>query len=409
MPCSQNDSVPVNFLYLCKILSPWTSDEHITGIKDAINQGHMDWLALTVYANRANLAPALRHALLAKRLWEVIPPDLQEYLEEMYFFNTGRNKAIFQHLGEVLCLLNSAGITPLLMKGGAALVMDIYPDPAIRFMMDLDILVPDNMLMQSVSALEKDGYYTPEANLRENECFVWETCKHYLPLVKDNKTAHIELHRKVLCDIEDSFLPTENVWRDRQPFINDRLKNGSFVLMSPTHQIMHCIVHSEMSHGNYKKEQLDLRQLLHFAYLCNLHMVNIDWSQVKAQLNNEAAGPALRAYLYSAEMLLGVVTPLTSEPDSESKQHFLDMIHCHVEGKRTLFRRKYTGLISDEIVHFFEVFSEAGLRKRLPELCEYSVWKLRITFVKILFNRYSTVERFKGYFLKRYGPSASIG
>lgn len=401
---SKKDSVPINFSLLCKILSPWTGYADSARIKDAINQGHVDWPALTVYANRANLAPALRHVLAAKGLWEVAPLDLQEYLEAMHQFNTERNDSIMQHLYEVLGLLNSAGITPLLMKGGAALAKDLYSDSAIRFMMDLDLLVPDTMLMQSVSILENDGYFTSEANLTGNENFNGETCKHYLPLVKDDRTAHIELHRKVLCDAEDSLLPTQKVWQDSQMYTCNRMKAVSFALMSPTHQILHCIIHSEISHGNYVAQRLDLRQLLHFAYLCKRHSDSIDWQQVKTRMNDAMASQALKAYLYSAEMLLGVVTPLTAEADANSKRHFSEMIYFSVEEKRKLFR-----MIAAEMAHIQEAFSEQGLMLRLPEHKNCAVGRLRLHYIKVLMKKFSTVEKVKNYVARKVHSFVSIG
>lgn len=406
VPWSQYDSVPVDFSFLCKVISPWTSDEEITGIKNAINQGELDWSALAAYANRANLAPALRHALAAKCLWEAVPLKLQEYLEAMHQFNTERNDSILQHLYEVVGLLNSAGITPLLMKGGAAIAMDLYPDSAIRFMMDLDILVPDTMLMQSVAALKNNGYYTPEANLTGNENFDGETCKHYLPLVKDDRVAHIELHRKVLCAAEDLLLPTSNVWRDSRSYTNNRMIDVSFDLMSPTHQILHSIIHSEISHGNYVAQRLDLRQLVHFAYLCKRHSDSIDWQQVKTQMKDEMGSQALRAYLYSAEILLGVVTPLTAEAeaDAKSKRHFAEMIYFHVREKRKIFR-----LITTEVAHIQEAFSEQGLKLRLPEHKNRSVGWLRLRYSKVLMNKFSTVEKLKSYVARKVHCFVNIG
>ncbi|MEI6207067.1 MAG: nucleotidyltransferase family protein [Desulfuromonadales bacterium] len=403
-PTSQNSIIPASFSLLCKILSPWTSDTDHAIVKEAINNSALDWQKLTEYANRANLTPALRYALSEKGLWETVPPELQEYLDAMHQFNTERNEAIFQHLGRLIQILNKAGITPLLIKGGAALATGLYPDPAIRFMMDLDILVPENVLMQSVSALEKQGYYVPEANLTTNPNFNPETCKHYLPLVHDDETAHVELHRTLLSDDQAALLPTEHVWRDALLCKSGQMKEVSFFIMSPTHQILHSIIHSEISHANYKAERLELRQLLHFAYLCKRHTDSTDWQQVQSQMNYEKTSQALRAYLYSAEMLLGVVTSFALEPDAEAKLHFSKMILGNVEGKYYISR-----MISGEVAHIKEAFSKQGLLLRLPRLNHCSVGWLRLRYIMVLINRYSTVEKLKGYFARKIHSLISTG
>jgi hypothetical protein len=376
----------------------------IDGIEDSINNGQVDWSALAEYANRANLAPALRQALAAKGLWESVPPTLQEYLDAMHQFNTERNEAILRHLCHVIGIINKAGITPLLMKGGAALATGLYPDPAIRFMMDLDILVPDALLICAVAALENDGYSTPEANLNETPDFNWETCKHYLPLVHDDFVAHVELHRKVFVDYQETLLSTDEIWQDSQLFTTARMKDVPCALMSPTHQILHCIIHSEISHGYYKTERLDLRQLLHFAYLCKLHADNCDWKQVAERMNNGKSGDILRGYLYRAEMLFNVVTPLASAADAESIRHFSNVMHRHVEGKG-----RVVWLIGEEISHVWEAFSEQGLRMRVPEHKNDSVAHLRIRYLKILVNKFSTLEKLKGYFARKVGSFVRIG
>jgi hypothetical protein len=56
----------------------------------------------------------------------------------------------------VVDALHAAGIPALLLKG-AALVETVYPDPAQREMLDLDILVPGEQLDEASSVLTPLG------------------------------------------------------------------------------------------------------------------------------------------------------------------------------------------------------------------------------------------------------------
>lgn len=406
-----NDSLPVSFRQFCAIISPLTPKEVIKGIQDECSEGRIDWEAITVYANRANLAPALRHGLSEKGLFNLAPENLRDYLNEMYGFNAERNKAIFQHLQNLVRILNHAGITPLPLKGGAALATDLYPDPAIRFMMDLDILVPDNLYNRTVSVLKYAGYEVPELILqadphRGQNC---DSMKHYLPLVRSDAVAHVEVHRKVFHDAEERILPTEEIWKYSRSFTDKKTKEFSIVLMSPTHQILHCIIHSEMSHGNHRMQQLDLRQMLHFSYLCWRYRDEIEWDLLATYLNNDSMSSALKDYLYTAQRLFFIDTPFISNPAVNSLKHFSDLVHYRINGKHRLFRRNPATVVRDEIAHLFEAFSEQGLKLRLPEDKHGSVTRMRLQYLMALKKRYSSINLVKGYFDRSLNFSARLG
>src|SRR5512133_3331157 len=183
------------FEFLCAILSPFTPDVEIRELQRIAATGEVDWPAVAERANRADLAPALCVALEAKGLMSVAPELFQEYLRELHRFNLDRNQALLQQLRVVVRLLNDIGVTPLLLKGAAALATDLYPDPGMRFMADLDLLVPEELLGRSVAAVRRSGYEVPESypGLVDSK-----GSKHYAPLARSGAAATIELHRRLL-------------------------------------------------------------------------------------------------------------------------------------------------------------------------------------------------------------------
>lgn len=72
----------------------------------------------------------------------------------------GRAKAARQldTLEALVRALNDAGIVPLLLKGAAAQVAGLYPDPGFRLMADIDLLVPVEQIDAAIAAAQSRGF-----------------------------------------------------------------------------------------------------------------------------------------------------------------------------------------------------------------------------------------------------------
>ncbi len=115
--------------------------------------------ALSPSARVELLSAAARHGLLAAIAGRL--PECDEGLRTRYKrLEAGarlRDARIREDLEEVLAALASAGVVPVALKG-PMLADRIYPDPALRASSDLDLLVPEEALDRSVSALLAAGF-----------------------------------------------------------------------------------------------------------------------------------------------------------------------------------------------------------------------------------------------------------
>ncbi len=105
------------------------------------------------------LAAAERHGLLAT-LAERLPPGDEDLRTRYQRLATGarlRDARVRAVLEEVLGLLARVGVVPVALKG-PVLADRIYPDPALRYSGDLDLLVPESRLERSVEALQGAGF-----------------------------------------------------------------------------------------------------------------------------------------------------------------------------------------------------------------------------------------------------------
>jgi hypothetical protein len=161
------------------------------------------------------LSPMLYRHLRGCR---VAPPRVVEALEETYFSNAARNLFVGDALRRVLEALSAADAPAMLLKG-AALVESVYPDPALREMLDLDILVPQPRLDAANEALAAIGY-APASPLRtERDTPAWTRVHHHHDpaLVDKHQIAAVELHHHVAIADERRHFDIAGMWERARP------------------------------------------------------------------------------------------------------------------------------------------------------------------------------------------------
>ena len=87
-----------------------------------------------------------------------IPREIREYLDAVLALNGQRNALLLDALSRIVATLNAIDIEPVLMKGCARLVEGDYPQPNMRFLGDLDVLVPTNRATDAYAALMANGF-----------------------------------------------------------------------------------------------------------------------------------------------------------------------------------------------------------------------------------------------------------
>lgn len=365
------------FEFLCAALSPCTPDDEIRELQRIAAAGEVDWPAVAERANRADLAPALCVALEAKGLMSDAPQLFREYLRELHRFNLDRNQALLRQLREVVRLLNDIGVTPLLLKGAAALATDLYPDPGMRFMADLDLLVPEDALEQSVAALRANGYEVPEKCQR----LVHLTAsKHYPPLVHPEAPAAVELHRRVLNAGRD-LLESTRVWDTSLPYRGNRLPGLSAAIMSLTDEVIYCFAHSELGHGFHHYERMDARHLLDFACLIRCFRDEIEWSRLDALKHHPRYGRAFEIYLCQVKMLFRLDLPLSGSLSPAAERHFRRMTSSLGWRDR---QRRLLRLMTREV---YVMFSKERMYHNFDQK-DVSLWRLRLRHLRWLLGRY---------------------
>ena len=89
-----------------------------------------------------------------KSIW---PPQVFQALQASYYKTAAHNALLFRELERVLAAFAAAGIPVIVLKG-AVLAQTIYPDPGLRPMGNLDLLVNRDQIELAVAILKHQEY-----------------------------------------------------------------------------------------------------------------------------------------------------------------------------------------------------------------------------------------------------------
>ncbi|WP_298725111.1 nucleotidyltransferase family protein [uncultured Ferrovibrio sp.] len=261
-----------------------------------------DWPPILALANAHFISAALYPSLAAAQDWNSLPEDLRDYLALLHEQNGLRNSHLRQQAEEVIAAFNAAGVAPLLLKGGAALFLDYYDDPAARMIRDLDFLVPRSQADTALNALSRIGYRAvaryPEGH------------NAYGDFARDGAPAAIDLHLEVVD--APYLLPAASLWQQARQLC---LPCGVAFAPSIQHAVLHNILHAQVHHtGNYYRGSFELRQLLDFVTLARRYRDQIDWTELSGHMRSHRLTGVLHAYLLAADRLLGLPWPLPERP-----------------------------------------------------------------------------------------------
>lgn len=266
-----------------------------------------EWEKVLRYSSAHLVVPQLRWALLEKGLLSRLPADVAEYLDAVYTLNLDRNLRCEEQLADLIKILNSIDVRPVLLKGAAAIVGGLYPTSGERIISDLDIVIPAEKLREILDKLSGEGYQLQLPEGQEAPDPVgFCTSHHYPPVVNPNWPARVELH---LCPVHLQFveiLSSEEVYREATGLM---WRGGQCLLPSPTHFVTHNIIHAFLHDSKTDLKRVSLRQLFEFTLSSREYDQRIDWKEIRNRFESVSRGSALRQYVVIANTCLGFPVP----------------------------------------------------------------------------------------------------
>jgi hypothetical protein len=232
-----------------------------------------------------------------------IPSDVRDYFEAALALNKKRNEQILSTLARVAGLLNAIDIEPVLLKGAALLVEGIYPQPSMRILGDVDILVPKDRSAEACAALQAVGFDTKWSA-------VSPPTHHHLPMLLDPETGTgVELHTDVISRSADAVIATDWFFEMVRPIV---FRGQRVLLPEPTRNVGHIIFHSQIFHDLYTLNKVQLRHVIDLVMLRARHEKAINWDELDRRFSAAGSGEALATYLHLASELFGQAAPQLS-------------------------------------------------------------------------------------------------
>ena len=266
------------------------------------------WDDLAITAIALGLAPLLHAHTGALD----IPAAARAKLAVTYQATERRNQAIAGQLGELLAAMQAAGIEAMVLKGGY-LAFQVYPDPALRGMSDLDLLFRPDDLPGAESVLRSLGYEGKHKSADEGPGIVKHTSTYkragvdaasstpnpYLSTVGDR---HVDPHGS----LEESWFGlrvdvTPGVWQRSRPV---RLVDQPARAMADEDMLLHLSVHLVF---HLLMSKPSLVQLYDIALVSQT--LPVDWQVLIRRASGCGATSFLYAALHLAASVYGAPIP----------------------------------------------------------------------------------------------------
>ena len=225
------------------------------------------------------MTPTLDQALRDQGLLSDVPAEVRDYLEAVHGLNGERNRKIAAQVVEITAALNAIGIEPVLLKGVAHLLADLYGDPAARVIGDIDLLVSAERIADAVGALAAIGYR--EAGLDDVS---FAAHHHHTPLARgDDGGRGRAAHGAGPAGVLDAVRRRSGSGATRGRWWSAAIGPGC---RRPQDLVVHNIVHGQLADRHYWSGRIALRPLCDLVRLRIAHDAAIDWPEVLADLRS---------------------------------------------------------------------------------------------------------------------------
>jgi hypothetical protein len=261
------------------------------------------------------------HCVTPALAWSVkdrtdVPAPIRDYLDTILALNDKRNQALLAALARIVAACNAIGIEPVPLKGAARLVERVYPSTSLRFLGDLDVLIPAQRAADVVAALRASGFHPDENDQPPLPSH------HHLQMLHDRaRGGGVELHTGVVTASSAAIIATDWFLAGTRPCAFQDLR---IRLPDATRSIGHIVAHDQLDHEGYRLQRFDLRQVLDLAVIRARQEASnegaIDWAELDQRFCRRERGEVLATYLAITEALLGQPAPRLSRAPRSGRE-----------------------------------------------------------------------------------------
>lgn len=245
------------FNLICELIDCWLMELPIpAAVAAAIADPATPWPRLVTLSGVHLMTPAFAAALATPALAAKLPDELRLYLAAMREAATERNQRLRAQLEHVAARVNEIDVIPVALKGAIRLVDGLWPDIGLRFMHDLDLLVPAGSVERCRQRLVAEDWQTVVHGEAEGS--------HHVVLVHPRAEVRVELHTQPLAGAHDRLLPATRMLARARPAA---IGQAMIALPTPEDQLVHLVAHGMLQHEFLCSGRFLLRDLVEQALL----------------------------------------------------------------------------------------------------------------------------------------------
>lgn len=206
--------------------------------------------------------------------------------------------ALEKTLGRALTVLHDAGLRPIVLKG-AFLAYSVYPEPLLRTLGDVDLLLPQPELHTASDALLAGGF-TSVADYAAT----FPKVEHHLPpYFLPDSSITVELHHELLSPPHPFRIDVTAI-RDRS--VPRMLVGRETRVPAPVDALHHTCFHLAFAH---RYEVVPLRGLVDILALSHAHATSLDWDCFLSAVRSSRTAGAVFWPLLMSTTWLGAEVP----------------------------------------------------------------------------------------------------
>lgn len=258
-----------------------------------------DWDGIVRVAMEESLLPLLHTRINQLQLRATVPPDLVDFLSAVEDLNRARNTVILNEVKFAAQLLNDAGIAPILLKGVAYLALGVYPNPATRYLRDVDLLLSETQLETALDILVRNGFEPDNSDL-------FGQFRHHRPPMRRPGSVCLEIHHCLCLSKCGSLLPASQLIARSVPCDLDGLRVR---VPSPEDLFTHLVMHSQIQHPYNERIWPPLRAMYDLNCVLRRFRNVIDWDSIERRFRAAGQFGLLVLHLSQVNETLGTSAP----------------------------------------------------------------------------------------------------
>lgn len=279
-----------------------------------------DWYNLITILNYHNLIPLIYYQILQIPLELKPPKEIVDILRIKFLESRVNSLSVESQLKEIINAFNNGGISPIVLKG-SAFARTLYPDPATRPHMDIDLFVLPKDMARSRTIMERIGYVSDQKVFDISHILYNEEL-----MIKQNITKKylvVELHWHLSqYPLFNNTIIENKLYNE---LLEEKYNTFSFYTLNPIDTILYLSMHMGYGHTN------DIRLIwVYDVYLICKHLTHDEWVLLQKRSVEYGVRIPLEKILIMANLWMDLFIPAEfsdfskwpSPTDNEQKKFY---------------------------------------------------------------------------------------